>query len=260
MEVRNMLKKERQNHIVKQIETQGTVIVKDLAGDFGVSLMTIRRDLEEIEELGLVERIHGGALLGTQSGKQNELPRLDRMDIMLEEKQKIAEYLAGMIAAEEMVFLGSGTTTLYVAKAIAARDDISVVTNSLTVLNELASNGKMTLIGIGGFLRRSEYSMIGHFTENAIQDLHVDKVIMGMRGIHPRFGLTSEHPQELITDRVILSICENVIIVADHSKIGHVATSRTAPITAARTIVTTQNAREDIVNAIRSQEVEVILV
>ena len=255
-----MLKKERQNQIVKQIENQGTVVVKELADGFDVSLMTIRRDLQEIEELGLVQRIHGGAVLGMQSGKQNELPRLDRMDIMLEEKQKIAKAVAGMIAPNEMIFLGSGTTTLYVAKEITDRDDITVVTNSLTVLNELASYGKMTLIGIGGFLRRSEYSMIGHFADNVIQDLHVDKVIIGMRGIHPRFGLTSEHPQELLTDRTIIGICENVIIVADHSKIGHVASSRTAPISAAKTIVTTLNAREDMVDAIRSQGVEVILV
>jgi DeoR/GlpR family transcriptional regulator of sugar metabolism len=255
-----MLKLERQMQIIKMVQSQGSVNVKEMSRKFNVSMMTIRRDLEEIESKNIARRIHGGAILNMKSGEHNELPTLDRMNIMAEEKRLIAREASALIKPGEMIFLGSGTTTLFVARELAERKDITIVTNALTILNELATHGTMTLIGIGGFLRRSEFSMIGHFADEVIKDLHVDKVVIGMRGIHPRYGLTSDHPQELMTDRTILGISDNIVIVADHTKIGNVATSRTAHIDAAQMIITSRNAREDMITAIRDQGVEVILI
>jgi DeoR family transcriptional regulator of aga operon len=222
--------------------------------------MTIRRDLYEIEKSDLLKRTHGGAVLPFKSSAYNDLPTIKRMDMLKDEKIRIAKAVAPMIKEKETIFLGSGTTTLYVTKELCERDDITVLTNAITVINELIANGHMQVIAIGGFLRREEQSMIGHFAERVIEDLRVDKVIVGMRGVHPRFGLTSEDPQELMTDRKILGISDNIIVVADHTKIGHVSTSRTAPITAASTIVTTADAQPEQVKAIRMQGVQVIQV
>lgn len=255
-----VLKEERQQKILAEIEEKGSVIVKNLAEKFNVSYMTIRRDLREIEAVEIIKRTYGGAILSIKSSNHNEPPTLDRMDLMREEKIKIARAVAQLVGQGEMIFLGSGTTTLYVAHELRERDDITVVSNALTILNELATLGKMTLIGVGGFLRRSEFSLIGHFTNNTIEDLRVDKVILGMRGVHPRFGLTSEHPQELITDRSIIGISNTIIVVVDSTKIGHVSASRTAPITSANLIVTTENAPKEIIEAIQEQGVEVMLV
>lgn len=255
-----MLKEERIKQIVELLEDQGSAYVKDLSDHFNVTMMTIRRDLDEIVAQNSALRTHGGAIFKIPPNELNGTPSLDRMQLMTREKIRIAKKTSELINKDEMIFLGSGTTTLYVAKEIAARDDISVVTNSLMILNELATNGKMTLIGIGGYLRRSEYSMIGHIANDMIKDLHVDKVIMGMRGIHPRFGLTSDHPQELMTDRILLGISDHVIIVADHTKIGHVAASRTTYLDAAYTIITTNNASREIIDNIENQGVKVILV
>ena len=102
--------------------------------------------------------------------------------------------------------------------------------------------------------------MIGHFADAVLQDLRVDKVIMGMRGIHPDHGLTCDHPQELMTDRKIMEISDTVIIVADHTKIGHVATSKTASITKANLIVTTRQASRNFIQEIKKQNVNVIQV
>jgi DeoR/GlpR family transcriptional regulator of sugar metabolism len=176
---------------------------------------------------------------------------------MANEKMRIAAKTSELLKSDEVVFLGSGTTTLYVARAIAIREDISVMTNSLIILNELAVNGRMPLVCTGGFLRRSEFSLIGHSSVEMIRDMHIDKLVMGMRGIHPRFGLTSDNPQELMTDKMLIDISDQVIIVADHTKIGHVAASRTATIEEVDVIVTTRIASKEMVETIRNTGVDV---
>lgn len=255
-----MLKEERQQIIIRALEQNGNVKVNELADSFNVSRMTIRRDLFEIEKGNLLKRIHGGAILPLRSPAYNQLPTIKRMDLMKEEKIRIAKALVPLIQEKEVIFLGSGTTTLYVARELHDRDDITILTNAITVINELGTDAKMQIIAIGGFLRRAEQSMIGHFAERVIEDLRVDKVIVGMRGVHPHFGLTNEDPQELMTDRKILGISDTVIVVADHTKFGHVSTSKTAPVTDATTIITTVDAREEMVQGIREQGVEVIQV
>ena len=182
------------------------------------------------------------------------------MKFRIEEKQKIAKAIASMIGSGEMIFLGSGTTTTYVAKALAFRSDITVVTNALTVMEELATNASMTVIAIGGFMRRNEYSFYGHFSETILKDLIVDKVIMGMRGIDPKHGLTSDFPMEMNTDRMIMNTGRNVIIAVDHTKIGYVATSVVAPISTADIIVTDRKAKPEIIAQIRQQGVKVTIV
>lgn len=255
-----MSKEDRIRKIIELLEEKGSVTVKNLSDYFDVTMMTIRRDLEEIKSQDYIIRTHGGAIYKIPQNEQYGLPSYDRMGLMAQEKIRIAKRAAEMIEKEEMIFLGSGTTTLYIAKEIAWRDDISVVTNSLAILNELATNGKMPLIGVGGYLRRSELSMIGHITNDMIKEVHVDKVIIGMRGVHPRFGLTSDHPEELMTDRNIIGISDHIIIVADHTKIGHVAASRTAYLNAVHIIITTRNASREIIENIRNLGVKVILV
>lgn len=256
----NLFKEERLRRIAELVEENGKVVISDLIHTFEVSEMTIRRDLQALENQGLVKRIYGGAILPQRARTQVEPPTLDRIDTLSTEKRAIARIAAQMVGEDEMIFLGSGTTALYVAQALCHRSDITVVSNSLPVLNELAVHGKMSVIGVGGFLRRKELSLIGHFAETAIQDLHVDKVIVGMRGIHPHYGLTSEHPQEIQTDRTILSISDQIIIVADHTKIGHVASIRVAPITDATTIITSKQAPAAIVYAIRDMGVTISLI
>lgn len=232
----------------------------DLSRRFNVSTMTIRRDLFDLERRGKIERTHGGAILGRIPADSVEKPILERMSISKAEKVAIAKAAADLIEPNEMVLIGSGTTTTYLAKELTDRKDIRIVTNALTVMNELAVNNASNFIGIGGFFRESEMSFYGHFSEKTLQELHVDKVIMGMRGIHPRLGLTSDHPQELATDRAMMAIGDEVIILADHSKVGYAASGRAAPITSANYIVTSKLANRSIIDEIRNLGVNVILV
>jgi len=254
-----MYKEKRQKIIVELIDNQGHVTVDELAIMFKVSKMTIRRDFSELEAQGLLQKTYGGAFATANLPLSNEMHLYERMKLHVNEKRAIADTIARMIKPNEMIFLGSGTTTTFIAKALNFRSDLTVITNALTVMEELATNAKMTVIGIGGFLRRNEYSFYGHFADATIQDLIVDKVIMGMRGIHPDHGLTSDFPGEMHTDRLILNTSKNVIIAADKTKIGYIATSVLAPLSVVKTIVTTKGANKGIIKQIETKGIKVIL-
>ncbi len=254
-----MFKEERWQKIQDIIANDGKVEVSELAAKFGVSPMTIRRDLQAMTQKGLIERTHGGAVL-TKTRNLLQLPVLIRLVEYVDEKRAIGRAVAQMIKRGEKIYIAAGTTTYWVAKAIANRSDLTVVTNSLPVANLLCASKDMEVIVVGGFLRRNEFSLVGHFAEAMVHDLRLDKVIVGIGGVHPEYGLTNDYPQEMMMDRSYLSVSDNIIVVADHTKIGRVTTSRTADVTAARTIVTSRLAPPDIVECIRQRGVEVILV
>jgi len=142
---------------------------------------------------------------------------------------------------------------------LRSRKQLSVITNSLPVLNTLAGLEEITLISLGGMLRDSEMSFIGHITEQALTEIHVDKVIMGTRGLSLEHGLTNDYLQETLTDRAILKIGAEVIIVADHTKINRVATALLAPLATMQTFVTDSQADKKFIQALRRQGIRVIV-
>ncbi len=254
-----MFKEERWQKIQDMIAQDGTVEVSELVGVFHVSAMTIRRDLQAMTQKGLLERTHGGAVL-SQARNLLSPPIMVRLFERVEEKKAIGRAAAQLIKPGEKIYIAAGTTTYWVARAIVDRGDLTVVTNSLPVANLLCTSKDLEVIVIGGFLRRNEFSMVGHFAEGMVRDLRLDKVIVGVGGIHPDHGITNDYPQEMMMDRSYLSVSDNIIIVADHTKIGRVTTSRTAEVSAARTLITSRLAPPDIVDCIRQRGVEVILV
>src|SRR6266508_327411 len=131
---------ERQERMLRFVEQRQRVTVADMCDQFGVSIATARRDLEALAERGSVRRVHGGAL----------------------------------VADGETAFLSSGTTTLEVARSLRGQRRLTVITNSLLVLNELADAPEITLVGLGGLLRRSEMSFIGHITAQARAEVRAD--------------------------------------------------------------------------------------
>ena len=257
-----MYKEDRRKEIIEILKDNREASVAELAEKFNVSSMTIRRDLLVLDEKGLIERTHGGATVSHQVFKVFEPAMVERVNTQLSEKRIIAKYAVEMINPREKIYLSSGTTTYWIAKELRTfNHELTVITNSMVIASELAAApSHLVIIVIGGFLRRSEFSMVGHYTEAAIKDIHPDKVFMGIRGIDPEHGLTSDNLQELMTDRAILNSSDNVIVVADHTKFGSVAASLTAPVTAAKMVISTKKAPIDIVNTIRQQGVEVLLI
>jgi DeoR/GlpR family transcriptional regulator of sugar metabolism len=248
---------ERQKQILSLLTRQGRLSVAEIVEQFSISEATARRDLESLASQGKAQRVHGGVIIVEQAPP--ELPILDREKEQADEKARIGRAAAGLVTDKETVFLGSGTTVLEVARHLRDRKGLTVITNSLPVLNALAGLKEITIISLGGMLRESELSFIGHITEQALTEVRVDKVFMGTRGVSLEHGLTNDYLQETLTDRAILKIGREVVIVADYSKINRVSTVLLAPLDAMGTFVTDGNADKKFLQVIKRQGINVIV-
>jgi len=250
------LNDERLQQIEYMIKERQHVRVAELSIHFGVSEPTIRRDLHKLATMGRVKRAHGGAIAAEQV--LPEPPIVQRFLEHAEEKQHIGQAAAQLVHDGETIFLGSGTTTLEVARSLEGKKNLTIITNAVNIINQLADNTEITLIITGGVLRHSEYSMIGHIVEQTLKDLRADKAIVSMRGVSIEEGLTNENLLETITDRVIIQCARELILVADHSKFGRVTTGVVAPITAVHTIVTDKQTSEETIKQLRDLAIVVI--
>jgi DeoR/GlpR family transcriptional regulator of sugar metabolism len=252
-----LLREERKRKISRFVVENKKATVTELSELFGVSESTIRRDLEELDEQGVIQRAHGGAVVVERAAP--EPPIIQRMVENEEAKRSIGQAAAELVRDGETVFLGSGTTTLEVARNLMGRNNLTVITNALNIANLFAGKPNITVIVVGGLLRHSELSMIGHITEQVLKELRADKVIMGMRAISIEEGLTNDYLPETMTDRTIIQFAPEVILVADHSKFGKVSTALVAPITSINKIITDSGVPAEIIDEIKALGVEVII-
>jgi DeoR/GlpR family transcriptional regulator of sugar metabolism len=249
---------ERQQHLLEYIQKNGRVSVQRIADVFSVSLATARRDLNDLAEQGKVQRVHGGAV--AMKLEPLEPPVLQREGQQVEEKKRIAQTAADLIQDGETVFISSGTTALEVARNLVGRSRLTIITNSIPVLNLLGYQPGLSVIVLGGMVRPDGQSLIGHITEQALEELRADKVIFGIRAIHPDHGLTNDYLPETMTDRAILSIARQVIVVADHTKLGRVSTAFVAPLSRVNILITDSRAPAEIVEQISAAQVRVMMV
>lgn len=248
---------ERQEQLVNLINQRQRVTIAEISEHFAVSPATARRDLESLAEQGEVQRFHGGAISIPQAPP--ELPALLREVEQGDEKKRIGRTAASLINDGETVFLGSGTTVLEVARSLRGHRNLTIITNSLLVINALADVPELTLVGLGGMLRPSEMSMIGHLTEQALKEVQAHKTVMGLRALDIERGLTNDYLPETMTDRAILERGDQVIIVADHTKCERVSTAFLAPVTVINKLVTDDKTSPDFVAALKANGVEVII-
>ena len=248
---------ERQKQILFLLSRQGRLSVTEIVEQFSISEATARRDLESLASQGKAQRVHGGVIAVEQAPP--ELPILQREGEQADEKSLIGKAAAELIVDGETIFLGSGTTVLESAKYLRERKNLTVITNSLPVLNALVGIKEITVVSLGGQLRESELSFIGHITEQALAEVRVDKVIMGARGLSLEHGLTNDYLQETLTDRAILKIGREVILIADHSKVNRVATAMLAPLSSMNTFVTDSQSDKKFIQALIKQNIKIVI-
>lgn len=248
---------ERQKQILSLLARRGRLRVTEIVAQFSISEATARRDLESLDSQGKAQRVHGGIIAVEKAPP--ELPILERGSEQAEEKTRIGRAAAELISNGETIFLGSGTTVLEVARNLRDRKSLTVITNSLPVLNMLSGINEITIISLGGMLRDSELSFIGHLTEQALTEVRADKVIMGTRGVSLEHGLTNDYLQETLTDRAILKISREVLIVADHTKVNRVSTALLAPLKSMSTFVTDAKSEKKFIQSLKKQGIKVIV-
>lgn len=237
------------------IEQEQRVTVGQVAEHLDVSAATVRRAIGVLANRGEISRFRGGALAIQQSSR--ELPALQREMDQRDAKRLIGKATADLVGDGETVFLGSGTTALEVARNLTDRRGLTVLTNSLLVIQALIPADSVSVIALGGMLRRSEFSFIGHLVEQSLQEMRATKVIMGIRAVHPEHGLMNDYLPETVTDRAILKMGGDVILVADHTKCDRVAAAFVAPVTAIGTLVTDTATPNKFVTALEANQIVV---
>jgi len=251
------LKEERQQLILETVQDNRQVTVSDLSRRFDVSEVTIRRDLRELAAQGVLRRAHGGAVIATPAPP--EPPVVHRMAQVRDSKEHIGRAAAALVADGESVFVGSGSTTAYVARYVLDREDLTVVTNALGVATELATAKGVTVVVTGGMMRASELSLVGHIAEQSLHEVRVDKVIMGMQAISLEAGMTNDYLPEVMTDRMIIEMASELIVVADHTKFGKVASAYIAPVERITTLVTDEETDPALLSRLREMGIQVII-
>ncbi len=248
---------ERQDRILQIVEQARRITIPEICDQFSISEATARRDLDVLAEQGKIRRVHGGAIPLQKAPP--ELPILQRNAEQLDEKRRIGLTASQLISEHETVFLGSGTTVLEVTRYLRSRSQLTVITNSLPVINLLADAPGISLVSLGGFFRQSELSFIGHITEQSLSEVRADKAVLGIRALSLEEGLTNDYLPETMTDRAILNVGKEVIIVADHTKLGVISTAIVAPLSRIHTVVTDQQAPLEFVRALKDRGLRVIL-
>ena len=251
-----MLKSARQHHIRRLVEERGQISVTELSEILTVSEATIRRDLEQLAEEGWLLRTHGGALRVEPATA--EPPIKQRMSENAAEKRRIGQLAASLVRPGDTIFLGSGSTVSEMVPHLLDLADLTVITNSLPVINQLARS-EIELIVIGGMFRSSEQSMVGHVADMAIREFRANHTFMGIRGIDVEHGLTSDFLPEAVTDRAILDIAPHCIIVADNSKFNRVGSVFLAPVNQAHKVITDELAPASTVRSLRETGVDVLI-
>lgn len=229
-----MLTEERHHRILEHLRVQGRVLASDLAGEFAVSPDTVRRDLRELDEAGLLRRVHGGAL--PRAGDTAPLPVRARR--ATEAKASIARRAAEIVHDGQVVVLDGGTTTLEVARALPERLTATVVTNSLPIGLALADRARIEVVIVGGSLRGRAGVTVGAAAVAALVAVRADVLFLGVCGLHPEIGVSVEDAEEREGKRAMIAGAAEVVGLADHDKLGTALPFVVAPLSELTTLVT----------------------
>jgi DeoR/GlpR family transcriptional regulator of sugar metabolism len=213
----NDLAARRRQRLVLLVEARGAARLEELSAALGVSQATVRRDLNAVSAAGRLRRVHGGAVASDQRVDE---PHFDvKAGAAAPEKARIAAAAVKLLGPDDTVYLDSGSTVLALARLLHGWTRLTVVTNSLPVATELVGRGPR-LILLGGELRPTSRAIVGPLTRHLLDDLHVDRAVMGTFALSLEEGLTTTDPAEAFTKQLVLSHAREVILVADSSKMG----------------------------------------
>src|SRR3954465_7910728 len=245
-----MLARQRQAFILERVREDGAVRVADLVRELGVSDMTVRRDLEILDERGLLEKVHGGAT--SISGSAVFEPGFAaKSSLQQAEKAASADAAVGLAEPGMAVAVSAGTTTYALAQRLANVPGIPAVTNSIQVADVLPRAGRpdQTIILTGG-VRTPSDALVGPFAVAALRTVHLDQVFMGVHGMDPPSGLPPPNVLEAETDRALVDAARRLVVLADHTKWGVIGISTIARLDQADAVVTdrgiTAEAREQL--------------
>lgn len=262
-----MIVAERLRRIGGLLRSERVISTKELSERFGVSQMTIRRDLARLEHMGVCRLTHGGAL-AIGSPLVPDLPYQRRAELFVAEKRAIALCAATLVEDGETIAIDGGTTTRHLAIALRDRKDITIVTNSLPVLNELYEAHDLTVISTGGVMSIASYEVPGHadpclvgaVAERTMRCFRPSKAFMATTSLNLADGLSNALMEQASMKLAMIEVSSEVILLADSSKFGQVSASIVGPVSLVNRVITDTGITPELRHALESIGIKVITV
>lgn len=225
------------------VRANGAVSLRELARVVQTSEVTVRRDVRALEAEGLLDRRHGGAVLPGGFTRESGFPQ--KSHLATAEKTAIADLAAGLVEEGEAIVVGAGTTTQELARRLARIPGLTVVTNSLLVAQALAHANRVEVVMTGGTLRGSNYALVGSGAEQSLQGLRVSRAFLSGNGLTAERGLSTSNMLSASVDRALVQAAAEVVVLADHTKLGTDTMFQTVPTDVITRLVTDEPPAHD---------------
>lgn len=251
---RKLLSSERERLILDSL-SGGIRTIAELSARLGVSEATVRRDLQSLENQGRVRRVHGGAEPAGSSGIEPLFN--EKTGIHADEKNQIAELALRFIEDNDAIYLDGGSTVLALARKLAARKNLTIVTNSLMAASELMESGHR-LILLGGEFRARSRTLVGPLTGRILNSLTIQKAFLGTMGFSVEAGISTSDPNEAYTKELVMRHARKVILLLDSSKIGVPSFAGSGGVADIDAVVTDDGIPEKVAALLRKRHIEVV--
>lgn len=247
---------ERQQNILTILEHDGFASVCDLSSRLQVSEMTIRRDFQQLEEKVLVRRVHGGAMIVNKCIQEPQFEL--RESCFIEEKQQVAKLAATLVREGTTIALDSGTTALELVKCLIDFSGLTIITSNLRVMNFCLGHSNLQVIVPGGLLRPDEGSLVGSYTTDFLQNIHVDQFFMGVGGMDKKVGVTEYNAEDAAVKKILVENARQVIALADSTKFNKITFAKVCDLGSLDVVVTNTKVPDNFRDVFQQHRITVI--
>jgi DeoR/GlpR family transcriptional regulator of sugar metabolism len=250
---RSLLKEERQQRILDTLRREGKVVASELSAALGTSEDTIRRDLRDLADTGLLLRVHGGALPRTPAASYSA-----RREQASAAKAAIAQAAAALVRDGQVIILDGGTTTLQVAEHLPPALRATVITNSPPIAVALAEHPAVEVILLGGRLLKSARVTVGAPTVDALAHVRADLCMLGVCSLHPEVGISAPELEECYVKRAMIASAAEVVALASAEKLGTAAPYIVGPLSELTHLVTERSVPADVLDIYRALGITIV--
>lgn len=238
---------ERHKSILLLLEKEEFISVQSLSDKLKVSLVTVRKDLNILEKKGYLYRTHGGASKKSRYAFEQNI--IEKEEINVEKKQKIAKKALSHIKESDIILLGSGTTIHQLARIISGFNNLTILTSSLLVSTELCKESNINIIQLGGNVRKSSNSVIGSVSEKNLKQFSCNKLFLGIDGIDVNFGISTSNVGTAHLNRIMIERADKLFVLADSSKINKRGFGKICELDKIDVLITDNNIKQkDLLN------------
>ncbi|MBW2960411.1 DeoR/GlpR family DNA-binding transcription regulator [Mesonia aestuariivivens] len=248
----------RHQEILEILQKDKYVEVSFLCEKLGVSAVTIRKDLKRLEDENLLFRTHGGASLENPYMKDRTVNEKEK--VFIEEKSRIAKAAAALISENDSFLIASGTTVQALAKAINIQGKLNIITSSLNVAIELLNHHEYKVIQLGGNVRHSSSSVIGHYASLILDYISCNQLFIGVDGIDLDYGCTTTSLEEAALNQKMINSCQKIIVLADSSKFGKKSFGKICSLKSVHHIITDSGISSKVVGRIKALGIKITVV